>query len=303
MKKQRYLFILFLSFALAGLLSIAAGTTFAFFSADIKGETINEVSTKDMKIIYTESNVPANLGVLEDSLGIESEDFFVFSLFSNTDKNSSFEYYIYLTEEDGNTISKENIKVFLTDENNKPIDENYTTQSLTNGIYCYDYISKKAYTSEDEEFSKCNSMDMTSNFYLMDKTYYNNVNNKESLVCRKYNKIDNEITNEVVELSNCRYGDVYKAKPLKYTNLETNTDLNLQNIIYKGTYKNIEGISYYNEIKSNSKRTFRLRLWTNGLKNEEVEVIKGNNGKEINQTKDTFKYKVNVYAKQIELSK
>lgn len=303
MKKQRYLFILFLCFALAGLLSIAAGTTFAFFSADIKGETINEVSTSEMKIMYTESNVPAKLGVLEDELGIESNDYFVFSLSANTDKNSSFEYYIYLTEEDGNTINKENIKVFLTDENDIPIDDNYTTQSLNNGVYCYDYVSKKIYTNKDEEYSKCNSLDMTNSFYLMDKTYYNNINSKEKLVCRKYTKSDNNIINDVVELSNCRYGDVYKAKPLKYLDLETNTDLNLQNIVYKGVYKNIEGVSYYNDVKSNSKKTFRLRLWANGLKNEEVEVIKGIEGKEVNQTKDTFKYKVNVYAKQIELSK
>lgn len=303
MTKQKYLLILFLSLALVGLISIVAGTTFAFFSADIKGETVNEVSTSEMKVVYTESSNPVSLGVLTDETAINSTDYFDFSLLAQTDKNSSFEYYVYLSEEPQNTIDKDNIKVYLTDDTNTPINDNYTTQKTKNGIYCYDYTSNKIYTSEDKEYNKCHNIDITDNFYLMDKTYYNKVKNKDSLICRKYTKTENSIINEVVETTKCRYGDVYKAKPIKYTDLETNEELNLKNIIYKGIYKNIDGTSYYNDEKSNSKKSFRLKLWTNNLQNEEVEVTKSKEGKEINQNKETFKYKVNVYAKQVELSK
>lgn len=302
MEKQKYLLILFLSLAGLGLVSIAAGTAFAFFSADIKGETINEVSTSEMKVVYTEGT-KAKLGVLEDETALNDNNYFEFALQALTDENSSFEYYVYLSEEPNNTLEKNKIKVYLTDDTNIPASKEYTTEIKENGIYCYDYKTNKLYTNQDKEYNNCKNINITDNFYLMDKMYYNKITNKDLLTCRKYTKTENNIVNEVAETNKCRYGDVYKANPMKYENLETNEELNLKNIIYKGTYKNIDGTSYYNDIKSNSKKVFRLKLWTNNLKNEDVKVIQTQEGKEINQNKETFKYKVNVYAKQIELSK
>lgn len=302
MKNQKYLLILFLSLASLGLISIMAGTTFAFFSADIKGKTVNEVSAPAMKVVYTEG-AKSKIGILSDETAINNNDYFEFSLKAETDENSSFEYYVYLTEETENTLEKDKIKVYLTDDTNIPASEEYTTEKLENGTFCYDYQTKKLYSKNDKEYENCSNVNITDNFYLMDKMYYNEIKNDTLLTCREYSKTENNIINEIVETTKCRFGDVYKANPLKYTDLEKNNDLNISNIIYKGIYKNIDGNSYYNDIKSNSKKTFRLKLWANNLKNDEVKVEQNQDGQEIKDAKKTFKYKVNVYAKQIELKK
>lgn len=302
MKKQKYLIIAFLVLAITGVLSVMVGTSFAFFQADIKGETINEVSSSNMKISYTESKTPTSLGAVDDEFGMTSEDYFEFSLEAQTDNNSSFEYYVYITEETGNTISGDNIKLFLTDENDIPVNDDYTTNNLENGIYCYDYLNKKIYQNEEKEYKNCQNVSLEKEFYIMDKIYYGQVEDESKKICRKYQKQDNGIQNEIVSPENCRYGDIYKGNPIEYKSLLANEELGLNNIIYKGTYKNIDGVSYYNDIKSNNKKIFKLRVWANDLQNEEIEVITNDDSKEINQAKDTFKYKVNVFAKQIELS-
>ena len=301
MKKQKYLIIAFFVLAITGISSVIVGTSFAFFQADIKGETINEVSSSNMKISYTESKTPTSLGVMEDEFGMNSEDYFEFSLEAVTDKNSSFEYYVYITEEENNTINSDNIKLFLTDENDIPVNDEYTTNNLENGIYCYDYLNKKLYQKKDEEYKNCQNISLEKDFYIMDKIYYGQVEDETKKICRKYQKQDNGIENEIVDSENCRYGDVYKGNPIEYKNLLVNEELNLNNVIYKGIYKNINGTSYYDNIIGKNKKNFKLRVWANNLNNEEVEVITNDDKKEINQTKETFKYKVNVFAKQIEL--
>lgn len=298
---KRHLIIAFFVLSITGIASILIGTTFAFFQADIKGETINEVSTSNIKILYTESEKPALLGVFEDEFGINSEDFFEFSISAETDKNTSFEYYIYVTEEENNSISSNNIKLYLTDENDIPISDNYTTKNLENGIYCYDYVNKKIYQKESDEYKNCQNVNLENEFYIMDQTYYNTTGDMDNKVCRKYQKTEQGIIEQVVETKNCRYGDVYKAKPIEYNSLENNEELKVNNIMYKGVYKNINGNSYYENELSPNKKIFRLRMWASDLINEEIEVANNEGNKEINQTADTFKYKVNVYAKQIKM--
>ena len=294
--------ILALVFLLAGLVSIAIGTTFAFFQADIKGETINEVSSSNIKIIYVEEQTPTVMNILSDEKAIESEEYFEFSLETITDNNTSYEYYIYLTEAEGNTISKEKIKVFLTNELDIPISDTYTTSNSEDGIYCYDYLSKNIYTKKDPEYKNCQNINLEEEFYMMDSLYYNQVDKDQAKVCRKYEKDSQGLQTEVTETSNCRYGDVYKAKPIKFTNLAYNENLKLNNIIYKGTYSKIDDISYYNKEKSSNKKTFRLRIWANGLENNEVNVNTTEGETLIEQKEESFKYKVNVFAKQIPLS-
>lgn len=301
MKRHKYLIIAFFVFSISGIFSILIGTSFAFFQADIKGETVNKVSSSSMKISYTESNDSVSLGVMEDDFAIKSNNYFEFSLEAVTDENSSFEYYVYLDELEGNTISGDNIKLFLTDENDIPVNDDYTTNKLDNGIYCYDYFNKKLYDQSSDEYKNCHNINLESDFYIMDKLYYGLVDNDNKKICRKYEKSNEGILNQIVDSLYCRYGDVYKGVPVQYNNLLVNDELSLKNIIYKGVYKNIDGISYYDGIKSDVKKSFRLRVWANNLQNEDVDVITNGDSKEIYQVEDTFKYKVNVFAKQIEL--
>ena len=289
LKKRKFLFILVLVFAISGLISVVTGTAVALFQVDIKGKTINEINSSKIDLIYTEQEQPSILGILTDSTGIYNDNFFQFSLDTSSSGDSSFEYYIYLTEEEGNTIPKDKIKLFLTDENDVPVSDYYTTKNDDDGVFCYDYFNGKTYTNQDAGFSNCQNMNFETNCYLMDTIYFGSIDTKNNLICRKYEK-SQSIESEVTSIDNCRYGEVYKGKALSYNELESDTSNDLTNIIYKGTYKNIKGDSYYDDVKSGSKKTFRLRVWANSYDNS---VITNENEK--------FKYKVNVFAKQIEL--
>jgi len=303
MKSQKFLLIIILFCVVCGVFSILVGTTFAFFTADIKGETVNEINSSSISLVFTESSEPSIIGILEDDYAMISDDYFEFSISSKTDSDASYEYYLYLSEEDENTIATDKVKLFLTDDNDLPIGDSFVTKNDDNGVYCYDYYNKKAYSESDEEYSKCQNINFNDNFYIMDTNYYGNIDDVDTYTCRMYEKTDVGVTNQIVDYSKCQYGDVYKAKPMLYTNLGINEELGLNNIIYKGVYKNIDGVSYYDDVKSDAKKSFRIRVWANELDSDLQEVEVSENEAQITSEKEYFKYKVNVYAKQIGLSK
>lgn len=302
MKKQKFLLIIILFCMICGVFSILIGTTFAFFTADIKGTTVNQINSSSISLVFTEASEPSIIGILEDDYAMINDDFFEFSIDSKTDSDASYEYYLYLSEEEGNTISSDKIKIFLTDDNDMPIGESFVTKNDDDGIYCYDYFNNKAYSKNDSEYSKCQNVNLTNSFYIMDTNYYGNIGKEDTYTCRMYEKTDLGISDTIVDYSKCQYGDVYKSKPVLFNDLLVNNELSLNNIIYKGIYKNIDGVSYYENVKSNSKKTFRIRVWANELDGELGQVKVSEDESFVTSENEYFRYKVNVFAKQIGLS-
>lgn len=293
--EQKFKVLMFTCVAL-GLCSIFTGISFSVFSANLKGNNVNEISTSKITFVYDEIKSAEVSAIATDQYGISSTDYIEFTSSVSSTGKAKLEYYIYLEPHEDNTLPQDKIKIYLTDEYDVPISDEF--KDLENGIgkLCYDYSNNIYYTKEDIEFSNCltHNIELNSSKYIMKSKYINKVSEASSSICKKYTNINGEIKEEDAELSNCKYGDVYNAKAnLVSFNNDKNYIEGITNIIYKGIYE------FDNNTELNTK-TYRLRYWSN-----DVDVETTESTTEETHTVETnplsYKFNVNIFSRQVEL--
>lgn len=296
--KTKTLLILTYLLAFLGITSIMTGSTFALFSANLKGSKINEISSSQIVLSYEEGDTAIASGFMTDEYAMKNSNYYDFSINTVSNGDSMLDYYIYLEELEGNTISASKVRVYLSDENGNPLGK-FKNIEKNIGNYCYDYNDKEIYDNTNVMYKKCDRNSVVDIKYIFDSVYINNVRDAQK-VCKKYMYFDNEITTSIVDSSYCRYGDVYDTKVNYLSDLYS--DLSLNNVIYKGEYKFINNKSYYDNIEGSSLKKFRLKVWVNDTDNKNIQEEVKDNTHIVKSNNEIFRFKVNVYIEQKPLS-
>ena len=125
-------------FGIIFLILILIGSTYAFFTYSKSSQAFVLTSNK-IKAIFTAGTNTIEFGnayPISDNYAISNLDKLTYLDFTVSgevnDPNQSITYEIYLTEESGNTLSNEYVKVYLTDNNNKKIESEYNPTAYAN---------------------------------------------------------------------------------------------------------------------------------------------------------------------------
>lgn len=336
-KKKAKKIILLASIALT--LSLVTGATFAFFYANLKGETINEIFLPDAMVTYTEPGVGIASTVMSEEQGLKSSNYFEFTVKGEASGRTAIEYAVYLNALEGNTISPSDVHVFLTDEHDVPVGKynNYPNQTykfmntnpdseyesaefyetfdgegffegITGKIFLRDGTSQNYGTMQPsiteaidyflkDKFSATDNSEVT--FNVVD--YYGS--NGESRTCKGYT-IGTSNINRLLDKETCTSEWEYIKSEAKSDTLGGSTSLGetttVDNVVLEDSFQ-------LNTQKSSETRTYRLRYWLdeNAIQEidtttkEEITPTKEEDGQSaIFKANETFKFKVNVYARQ-----
>lgn len=103
------------------LLLLAVAASLAYYFSILKGENVNTAKTSSASLSYTEPQEGIVTEQMTDEAGKSSSKTYDFSVTGQAGGSTSIDYAIYLEEVEGNTISADQIRVYLTDENDIPI--------------------------------------------------------------------------------------------------------------------------------------------------------------------------------------
>lgn len=294
MTKEKIIKLSIFICAILGMSSILVGSTYSLFSTNMKGNKINEVSASGITLKYTEPQESLVTDILTDAYGINNSNYFEFKVTAQSKGKSKLNYNIYLEESEGNTIPIENIKVFITDSNNNPINKDYINSEEK---LCYNYKTFESFTKLNENYTNCeidtNNLQADETIYLMKDRYEKNIDTT-TYQCKKYTKSSGNIIEENTDISNCEYGYIYNGKPIipnTYNDLYKN--MGIKNVLLTD--------SFIFDNQTEESRTYRIRIWANGLENTLEESTTEDNTQTASSDTLTFKYRINVYAKQVEL--
>lgn len=106
-------------------LILLAGVSFAYFFANLRGTKINEINLSSSKVTYTEPEEKVVSTVKSEYIGMTSADYFEFSVTGESDGTANIDYIVYLEEQEGNTIAPTEVRVYLADENDLPVEGYY----------------------------------------------------------------------------------------------------------------------------------------------------------------------------------
>lgn len=152
--KTKTLLILTYLLAFFGITSIMTGSTFALFSANLKGSKINEISSSQIVLSYEEGDAAIVSGFMTDEYAMKNNNYYDFSINTISDGDSMLDYYIYLEELEGNTIPSSRVRVYLSDENGNPLGKFKNIEKNIDN-YCYDYNDKEMYDNTNDMCEKC----------------------------------------------------------------------------------------------------------------------------------------------------
>lgn len=103
------------------LLLLAVAASFAYYFSILKGENVNTAKISSASLSYTEPKEGIVSKQMSDQDGMSSDNTYNFSVTGNASGTTNIDYAIYLEEVEGSTISADKIRVYLTDENDIPI--------------------------------------------------------------------------------------------------------------------------------------------------------------------------------------
>ena len=105
------------------LIIVLVQTSYAFFVVNFRGEKEITIGTKGFKFTYVESNALTidEEAIQSDANGKISNKYFDFEVKYQDQNNRTVDYYIYLEIDEGSTLGKEKVKVYLTNQSNTQI--------------------------------------------------------------------------------------------------------------------------------------------------------------------------------------
>ena len=103
------------------LLLLAVAASFAYYFAILKGENVNTAKMSSASLVYTEPKIGTETKQMSDYEGMKNSTPYEFTVSGNASGTTSLDYAIYIEEQEGNTVTKDKIKYYLTDENNIPV--------------------------------------------------------------------------------------------------------------------------------------------------------------------------------------
>lgn len=112
--KQKTILIIIIVILLSILI---VGISYAFFTASLKSNNENKISTGVINFSYTENENVINLQnatSMTDDVGKTNENYFGFNLSVTATGTIKLYYYIYFTVDPTSTLGKDNVKVNLT---------------------------------------------------------------------------------------------------------------------------------------------------------------------------------------------
>lgn len=115
MKKNKLLYLVII------LIIVVIVTTIAAFRSILKSNDEIKAEIPTIKFTYKEPDYKLSSTKMTDEEGKLQENYYEFSISSNTANNMKLKYYIFAEEQEGNNIDTKYMKIYLTDENNKPV--------------------------------------------------------------------------------------------------------------------------------------------------------------------------------------
>lgn len=103
------------------LLLLAVAASFAYYFAILKGENVNTAKMSSASLVYTEPKIGTETKQMSDYEGMKNSTPYEFTVSGNASGTTALDYAIYIEEQEGNTVTKDKIKYYLTDENNIPV--------------------------------------------------------------------------------------------------------------------------------------------------------------------------------------
>ncbi|MGN1029249.1 MAG: hypothetical protein ACI4P7_04095, partial [Bacilli bacterium] len=139
-----------ISLFVIALIFLVAGVSFAFFNANLKGNYDHELVV-GQNLIFRYNEIGEGIKLtnddeLTDEEGINSSNYFEFEVSLQSEVETSIGYYIYITKDASSTLSDNNIKLYLTDQEDNTISNIRTISSLAkheteeNSYYLYSKI-------------------------------------------------------------------------------------------------------------------------------------------------------------------
>lgn len=258
------------------LLLLAVAASFAYYFAILKGENINTAKMSGASLSYTEPKEGIITEQMTDEAGMSSSKTYDFSTTGNSTGTADLDYAIYLEEVEGSTITADKIKVYLTDENDIPINVgDYDVLEMGEELYApnSEYLFSYTLGYSGESSKKSVGMDMEDgsqydgdiiNYIIGEKlkskvgdniyvkhsfvTDRNNMESSKHYVCAKYEVTTNNDYTKLglVDNSNCQntYEIVNYPKPSLLTDLNNSQKEGFEsitNVIKYDSYKFIEG--------------------------------------------------------------
>ena len=119
---------------IVGLILLIAGVSYAFFTADFKGYYDNELAIgQNLYFRYNETSeglLLDNTSVLSDEAGKNQDKYFDFEVSLTSSLETDVGYNIYITKDATSNLNEENIKLYLTDQEDNTITNVRTIKSL-----------------------------------------------------------------------------------------------------------------------------------------------------------------------------
>lgn len=280
-----------------GIVSLFTGVTFTAFSADLKGTNVNKISTSKITFVYDELKNNTAATMMTDAYGMENSDYAEFSVKANSSGKAKVNYSIYITEHEGNTLTSDKIKIYLTDKDDVPASDDFKDLENGRGKICYDYNNNLYHELGTEEYKNCTTDDLKLNEskYIFDSKYIKKVSQVSTTVCKKYTNLNGEIVVENADISNCRYGDVYKPKA-NYINFKNDNNSQLTNVIYNGEFS-FDGTDATKE----QEIIYRLRSWSTETEAPLTETTTEDGTHTSESTPLIYNFGINIYSKQVAL--
>lgn len=254
---------------------IIIGTTLSIIgiiSTNKQQKIKKQITTENMLFTYeTIKNNNYNKSLTEKE-GLTS-NYQEIKITSSSSSPSQMNYLIYIKPKT-QTIKDNEINVYITDEKNIPVSDEYKDLQNGKGKYCYDYINKIKYNIETTEYQKycsLNNLNENESKYIMDSNYIENTNNEKTNICKKYTNINNNVKETIVDNILCQFGDLYEGKSIPLS--KNNDTYDIKNVILASTH--------LHETKSIKTNTYRIRLWQKKI--------------EDNSSNKKYKYDIEIY--------
>ena len=103
------------------LIILLVGFSFAIFRTILKSNDPIKAEIPMINFTYKEPDYELSSTRMADEEGKNQNNYYEFTISSQTKNNMTLKYYIFAEEQEGNNIDSKYIKVYLTDENNAPV--------------------------------------------------------------------------------------------------------------------------------------------------------------------------------------
>lgn len=108
-------------FLIIVLFLVLLGMSFAYFRVVLKPGKDIKAETSMIRVSYIEPNYEVSSKQMNDELGKSQNNYYEFTIKSETDSDVMLNYYIFAEETDDSNINSKYIKVYLTDDKDNPI--------------------------------------------------------------------------------------------------------------------------------------------------------------------------------------